>query len=108
MHFATSNCLCTHDNQVEVAPLESISQASSLLSGSHFDVIILCDVGLDSLKAWNALSRRQGVKMISSTVVGVTGMIFTDLLDRFVVEDIEGESHKEVNIMFLVLQRCTD
>eukprot|EP00981_Chlorochromonas_danica_P007980 scaffold1931_cov215-Ochromonas_danica.AAC.36 len=72
------------------------SEASSLLSGGHFDVVILCDEGLDSLKAWNALSRQQNVKMISSTVVGVTGMIFTDLLDRFVVEDIEGESHKEV------------
>jgi molybdopterin/thiamine biosynthesis adenylyltransferase len=84
---------------VEVTDLNTILDNNhSYLQDNTIDTLIACEDDINQLKRINHICRRHNVKMVACAVYGVTGFVFNDLLDTFIVEDVEGETYKEVDL----------
>ena len=81
--------------------LESISSLNDdvlvkALQDASLNTVISANQGISSILALNKLIRAEKKKLIAVRVVGNIAMIFNDLLDEYLIEDIDGETYKEV------------
>lgn len=81
--------------------LESISSLNDdvlvkALQDASLNTVISANQGISSILALNKLTRAEKKKLIAVRVVGNIAMIFNDLLDEYLIEDIDGETYKEV------------
>ncbi len=81
--------------------LESISSLNDdvlvkALQDASLNTVISANQGISSILALNKLTRAEKKKLIAVRVVGNIAMIFNDLLDGYLIEDIDGETYKEV------------
>lgn len=81
--------------------LESISSLNDdvlvkALQDASVNTVISANQGISSILALNKRTRAEKKRLIAVRVVGNIAMIFNDLLDEYLIEDIDGETYKEV------------
>ena len=81
--------------------LESISSLNDdvlvkALQDASLNTVISANQGISSILVLNKLTRAEKKRLIAVRVVGNIAMIFNDLLDEYLIEDIDGETYKEV------------
>ncbi len=81
--------------------LESISSLNDdvlvkALQDPSVNTVISANQGISSILALNKRTRAEKKRLIAVRVVGNIAMIFNDLLDEYLIEDIDGETYKEV------------
>lgn len=59
-------------------------------------MIVVCASKLETIHVWNTKARAAQKLLSAAMVKGPVGLVFNDFLDTFEVEDVEGESYKEV------------
>lgn len=73
------------------------------LKDFSFTAVVVTDKHLYQLEKVDAACRSLGVPLISCSVYGSTGVIFNDFGEAFCVDDVEGETFKEVQWLLTVV-----
>jgi ubiquitin-activating enzyme E1 len=91
--FLDKTCkkLASLNDNVEVSTIKYINE--KILS--EYNVVIFCNYDVHDLFYWNKYCRKNNIKFIMLQSYGLTGSIFCDFGDEFIVDDIDGESKRE-------------
>lgn len=58
---------------------------------SHFDVVVMVDALMDTLRTVNRITHPRGIKMLAANTYGLFAILFNDFGDEFEVVDVTGE-----------------
>ncbi|RYH01480.1 hypothetical protein EON65_48360 [archaeon] len=67
------------------------------------DLVVVAGASFAELMKINKICRANKIKMVSSGFIGLVGYVFNDFLDDFMVEDVDGETYKEVGSLYAVI-----
>lgn len=72
------------------------STLKEVCSQSNVQMIVAANQNIKSILQLNQISRDLSKRFLAIRMIASTGFIFNDLLEEYLVEDVDGESYSEV------------
>lgn len=82
----------------ELNPYVTVNIIDDLVDYSKYDAVVCLDIGFEELKQINNETHKLNVPFVSAMTYGLTGNVFNDFGEEFVVNDPTGENIKEASI----------
>lgn len=69
----------------------------------NFSTVVVLDSSFATLKKIDLRCRQTSTRLVAANVFGASGFVFNDFLAKFTVQDVDGETYREVIIDVLYL-----